>query len=85
MQRVINYTDFFNFFLVQPIAVLKGGATEKEILEELENNCLFPLSFIREKNNPYFKATAIALKAQGVTQKLKFIIIPIGYIKQFIA
>jgi len=84
MQKPINYTDFFTFFLAQPIAVLVGGATKKEILEELENNFLFPLSFIKEKNNPYFKATAIALKAQGVTQKLKFIIIPIGYTKEYL-
>jgi len=84
MQKPINYTDFFTFFLAQPIAVLVGGATEKEILEELEFNELFPLSFIREKSNPYFKATAIALKAQGVTQKLKFIIIPIGYTKEYL-
>jgi hypothetical protein len=80
-----NYTDIFNFFLSQPIAVLKGGATETEIVTELQVHSLFPLTYIRDKNHPFFMATVASLKAQGVTQKVKLIIIPIGYIKQFIA
>ena len=85
MQKAIDYTDLFTFFLAQTIAVLRGGATEKEILKELEFNCLFPLSFIRDKNNPYFKATEIGLKERGVTQKVKLIILAIGYTKEFLA
>jgi hypothetical protein len=85
MQRVINYTDIFNFFLSQPIAVLKGGATEAEIVQELYAHFLFPLTYIRDKKHPFFISTVANLKAQGVTQKVKLIIIPIGYIKQFIA
>lgn len=85
MQRAINYTDIFNFFLSQPIAVLKGGATEAEIVEELHAHFLFPLTYIRDKKHPFFISTVANLKAQGVTQKVKLIILPIGYTKQFIA
>lgn len=85
MQRAINYTDIFTFFLSQPIAVLKGGATEEEIIEELHTHFLFPLTYIRDRNHPFFISTASNLKAQGVTQKVKLIIIPIGYTKQFFA
>jgi hypothetical protein len=85
MQKVINYTDIFNFFLCQPIAVLRGGASKAEIVEELEASCIFPLTYIRDKSHPFFIRTAAELKAQGVTQKLKLIILPIGYTKQFLA
>ena len=85
MQKAINYTDIFNFFLSQPIAILKGGATEAEVIEELHAHFLFPLTFIRDKKHPFFISTVANLKAQGVTQKVKLIIIPIGYIKQFLA
>lgn len=85
MQKAINYTDIFTFFLSQPIAVLRGGATEAEIVEELEICSLFPLSYIRDKNHPFFISTVANLKAQGVTQKVKLIILPIGYTKQFLS
>jgi len=85
MQRATNYTDMFTFYLSQPIAVLKGGLTKEEVLEELENHSLFPLTFISDKNHPFFLRTEEDLRAQGVTQKVKLIIIPIGYTKQFFA
>jgi hypothetical protein len=85
MQKVINYTDLFTFFLCQPIAVLKGGAKETEIIRELHKDSLVPLSFIRDKNHPFFISTVANLKAQGVKQKVKLIILPIGYTKQFLA
>jgi hypothetical protein len=85
MQRVIKYTDFFSFFLSQPIAVLRGGATEQEIVEELQSCFLFPIVYIRDKNHPFFISTVADLKAQGVTQKVKLIILPIGYNKQFLS
>jgi len=85
MPSLINYTDIFTFFLSQPIAVLKGGATEEEIIEELHTHFLFPLTYIRDRNHPFFISTAFNLKAQGVTQRVELIIIPIGYTKQFFA
>lgn len=85
MQRAIDNTDIFNFFLSQPIAVLRGGASEAEVVEELHAHFLFPLTFIRNKKHPFFVSTVASLKAQGVTQKVKLIIIPYGYTKQFIA
>lgn len=85
MRKAINYTDIFNFFLSQPIAILKGGATEEEIIEELHSHFLFPLTCIRDKKHPFFISTAASLKAQGVTEKVKLIILPIGYTKQFLA
>lgn len=85
MQRAINYTDIFNFYLSQPIAILKGGATKQEIIEELEKHSLFPLTFIIDKKHPFFISTVASLRAQGVTQKVKLIILPIGYTKQFFA
>ena len=85
MEMLIKYTDIFNFFLSQPIAVLRGGATEAEIVEELHNFSLFPIVYIRDKKHPFFISTVASLRAQGVTQKVKLIILPIGYTKQFIA
>lgn len=85
MQNLIKYTEFFNFFLSQPIAVLKGGLTEEEVIEELHSHFLFPLTVIKDRKHPFFISTAANLKAQGVTQKVKLIIIPIGYTKQFLA
>jgi len=85
MQKAIRYTDFFNFFLSQPIAVLRGGASEAEIVAELQEYALIPLTYIRDRNHPFFISTAASLKELGVTQRVKLIIIPIGYIKQFLA
>lgn len=85
MQKAISYTDMFSFFLSPPIAVLKGGSTKKEIIKELELHSLFPLSFITDKKHPFFISTVASLKEQGITQKVKLIVLPIGYTKQFLA
>ncbi len=85
MPNLIKYTEFFNFFLSQPIAVLKGGLTEEEVIEELHTHFLFLLTIIKDRKHPFFISTVANLKAQGVTQKVKLIIIPIGYTKQFLA
>ena len=85
MQKPINYTDFFTFFLSQPIAILSGGVTEEEAIEELEEFCLFPITIIRDSKNPLFKSTVKSMKAQGVQQKVLSIILPIGYNKEFIS
>ena len=85
MQRPINYTDIFTFFLSQPIAILSGGVTEEEAIQELQESCLFPITIIRDSNNPFFKATVRNIKAQGVQQKVLSIILPIGYHKEYLS
>lgn len=85
MQKLINYTDFFQFFLSQPIAILSGGVTEQEAIQELQECCLFPITIIRDPNNPFFRATIRNIKAQGVKQKVLSIILPIGYNRQFLS
>jgi len=84
MQKHINYTDFFTFFLSQPIAILSEGVTEEEVIEELQESCLFPIVIIRDSSNPFFKSTVRSIKAQGVQQKVLSIILPIGYHKEFL-
>ena len=84
MQKHINYTDFFTFFLSQPIAILSEGVTEEEVIEELQESCLFPIVIIRDSNNPFFRSTVRTMKAQGVQQTVLSIILPIGYHKEFL-
>ncbi len=85
MQKPINYTDFFTFFLSQPIVILSGGVTEEEVIEELQESCLFPIVIIRDLSNPFFRSTIRTMKAQGVQQKVLSIILPIGYHKEYLS
>jgi hypothetical protein len=85
MQKHINYTDFFTFFLSQPIAILSGGVTEEEAIQELQEFCLFPITIIRDPKNPFFRATIRNMQAQGVQQRVLSIILPIGYHKEFLS
>jgi hypothetical protein len=63
---------------------LSEGVTEEEVIEELQESCLFPIVIIRDSSNPFFKSTVRSIKAQGVQQKVLSIILPIGYHKEFL-
>lgn len=82
MQKPINYTDIFTFVLYQPVAVLEGSSSLKEVEKELMENNIFPISYIKDKNNPVFKQTEEHFKKSGIKQKLLMIILPIVYTKE---
>lgn len=82
MQKPINYTDIFTFVLYQPIAVLEKGSTLKEVEKELMENNIFPISYIKDKNNPVFKQTEEHFKKSGIKQKLLMIVLPVVYTKE---
>ena len=82
MQKPISYTDIFTFVLYQPVAVLENGSTLKEVEKELMENNIFPISYIKDKNNPVFKQTEEHFKKSGIKQKVLMIILPIVYTKE---
>ena len=82
MQKPISYTDIFTFVLYQPVAVLENGSTLKEVEKELMKNNIFPISYIKDKNNPVFKQTEEHFKKSGIKQKLLMIILPVVYTKE---
>ena len=82
MQKPINYTDIFTFVLYQPVAVLENGSTLKEVEKELMENNIFPISYIKDKNNPVFRQTEEHFKKSGIKQKLLMIILLVVYTKE---
>lgn len=82
MQKPINYTDIFTFVLYQPVAILENGSTLKEVEKELMENNIFPISYIKDKNNLVFKQTEEHFKKSGIKQKLLMIILPVVYTKE---
>lgn len=82
MPKLINYTEIFTFALHQPIAILEGGSSLKEVEEDLLENSIFPLSYITDKNNPVFKKTQEHFKNIGITQKILIIVLPFVYTKE---
>ena len=82
MLRHISYTDIFTFVLYQPVAVLENGYSLREVEKDLMENNIFPLSYIKDKNNPVFKQTEEHFKKSGIKQKLLMIILPVVYTKE---
>lgn len=82
MQKPINYTDIFTFVLYQPVAILENGATLKEVEKDLMENNIFPISYIKDKNNLVFKQTEEHFKKSGIKDKLLMIILPVVYTKE---
>lgn len=82
MQKPISYTDIFTFALYQPVAILENGYSLREVERDLMESNIFPLSYIRDKNNPVFKQTEEHFKKSGIKQKLLMIILPIVYTKE---
>ena len=82
MQKPISYTDIFTFVLYQPVAVLEDSSSLREIEKDLMENNIFPISYIKDKNNPVFKQTEEHFKKSGIKQKLLMIILPIVYTKE---
>ena len=82
MQKPISYTDIFTFVLYQPVAVLEDSSSLREIEKDLMENNIFPISYIKDKNNPVFRQTEEHFKKSGIKQKLLMIILPIVYTKE---
>jgi hypothetical protein len=80
----MNYQDIFNFYLHVPIAVFEG-TLNREIINSLYDLQIIPLVYIKDPKHPLFKQFSKMLKSQGVKEKLKLIILPIGFTKQFLA
>lgn len=78
MQKPINYTDFFQFFLHIPVAVFEDLNDDqiKQDCFELES---YPIVIIRNKKHPLFVKFAQDFEEKGVRQELKSIILTIGY------
>ena len=84
MQSLINYTDFFQFYLHIPVAVFED-ITDKQVLEDCLEMAAYPIVIIRDCNHPLFKKIAIDFKQRGVRQELKLIILAIGYNNPYLA
>jgi hypothetical protein len=84
MQKHINYTDFFQFFLHIPIAVFEE-ISNKQIVEDCIEMAVYPIIVIRDEKHPLFIRLAEDFKKKGVTQDLKLIILAIGYNKPYLS
>ncbi len=78
MQKLINYTDFFQFFLHIPVAVFEE-ISDEQILEDCLEMAAYPIVIIKDSNHPLFIRLSEDFRKKGVTQKLKSIILAIGY------
>lgn len=84
MQKPINYLTFFNFFIHIPIAIFKNLSKE-EIEQECFKVGIIPIAYIKDKKHPLFIQVKKGLKERGVKQKLKLIVLPIGYHKEYLS
>ena len=84
MRKLINYTDFFQFYLHIPIAVFED-ITDEQILEDCLEMEAYPIGVIRDSNHPLFKKLNLTFKEKGITQELKLIILAIGYNNPYLA
>lgn len=84
MQKLINYQDFFNFYLHVPIAVFEETSLEG-VLKDFYDLQVTPLCYITDPKHPVFKHYTKMFESQGVTEKIKIIILSVGYTKQFLA
>ncbi len=78
MQKLIKYTDFFQFFLHIPVAVFEE-ISDEIILEDCLEMAAYPIVIIRDNKHPLFIRLAEDFKKKGVTEELKSIILAIGY------
>lgn len=84
MQRAINYTDMFHFFLLIPVAIFED-LNDNQIAQDCFEMEAYPLSIIKNKKHPLFIRLCEDLKRKGVTQELKSIVLAVGYTKQFLS
>jgi hypothetical protein len=78
MQKHINYTDFFQFFLHIPVAVFQE-ISDEQIMEDCLEMAAYPLVIIKDERHPLFIRLAEDFRKKGVTQDLKSIILAVGY------
>lgn len=81
---MINYTDFFQFFLHIPVAVFEEISNE-QILEDCLEMAAYPIAIVKDSNHPLFIKLEKDFKRKGVTQELKSIILAIGYNKSYLS
>ena len=74
----MNYTDFFQFFLHIPVAVFEE-ISDEQIKEDCIEMAAYPLVIIRDEQHPLFIKLAQDFTKKGVKQKLKLIILAVGY------
>jgi len=80
----MNYQDFFIFYLHVPIAVFEGTPL-CEVTDEFYAMQAMPLCYITDPNHPIFRQQTRMFREQGITEKIKLIILSVGYHKQFLA
>lgn len=74
----MSYTDFFQFFLHIPIAVFEE-ISDEQIKEDCIEMATYPLVIIRDEQHSLFIKLAQDFIKKGVKQKLKLIILAVGY------
>lgn len=84
MQKHINYTDFFTFYIHIPVAIFED-LTDAEISIDCFEMGAYPLSIIKDKKHPLFIRLTEDFKRKGVTQNLKSIVLAVGYNKDFLS
>ena len=83
MQKPINYTEFFAFYIHIPVAIFED-LTDAEISKDCYEMGAYPLSIIRNKKHPLFIRLTKDFKRKGITQNLESIVLAIGYHKEFL-
>lgn len=78
MQKLINYTDFFQFYLHIPL-IIDEDLNDEEILQYCIDLDSFPVTVIRDKNHFLFKKINKDLASIGKEQEIKLIVLTVGY------
>jgi len=79
---MLNYTEFFNFHLCVPIAILEGMNLSQIVLE-LQQDKLIVIHKIEDPSHPVFANALQSLVAQKVSFKVKAILLCIQHIKVY--
>ena len=79
--KIMN--DIFNFEVLPPIIIFNDYSLIK-VLEEIYDMNVYPMSIIKDKNSPVFKA-AEGGKTRDKVINLDYVILPIRYKTEFLA
>jgi hypothetical protein len=78
MQKPINYTDLFQFYLHYPIAIFED-LTEEQIAEDCYEMGAIPVVYIKNKKHPLFKRLQEEFLTKQIKQPLIMIVLAVSY------